>query len=433
MTADVYRPFATSPERAFSTSLREPNLEEALIFLDTNTLLAPYRASNEALQAIKRTYEAVRRQGRLLVPGEVAREFARTRPLLLTRLHNSLRSQVDSVQLGKLEEVPILGEERHFREAARALEAAREEVKKYRAALRKLADKVEGWRTTDPVLSVYERLFDAQTVKDGSLARDALKTLAEARYRERIPPGFRDAGKSDGGYGDLAIWMTILECAQQQQRDAVFVSSDQKDDWYHVDEKHRIFPRYELTQEFSDRTSGKAFTVMTLADFLMKTGATDEVVQQVKQSEVLNVSALFSEHLSYEAAVLFVESRLISALGDRGWLSQVRGPLDITFESPEGQVGVEIALASINHAIFNEIIASLQSVRKKHRYHETAIVIVGPENQRELLNWSNRLAEESFLGAGISAIVCGVGSSRFDVPINQSRNSVLRRAFPRAT
>src|SRR4051812_1903243 len=163
----IYRPFETAPERAFSASLREPKLDEALVFLDTNTLLAPYRASNEALQAIRRTYQALRDQNRLVVPGEVAREFARTRPLVLTRLHNSLRTQIDSVQLNKLEEVPILLEEPLFRDAARALDAAREDVKRYRASLRRLIEKIEGWRNADPVLAVYEKLFDAQSVIDG--------------------------------------------------------------------------------------------------------------------------------------------------------------------------------------------------------------------------------------------------------------------------
>ena len=64
----------------------------ALVVLDTNVLLAPYRTSTGALGEIAKVYGMLQKERRLLVPGQVAREFARNRPNLVSRLKSHDRS-----------------------------------------------------------------------------------------------------------------------------------------------------------------------------------------------------------------------------------------------------------------------------------------------------------------------------------------------------
>ena len=47
-----------------------------------------------------------------------------------------------------------------------------------------------------------------------------------------IPPGYKDAGKEDSGIGDLLIWHTILELGKVHKKSVIFVSGDEKPDWF---------------------------------------------------------------------------------------------------------------------------------------------------------------------------------------------------------
>lgn len=59
-------------------------------------------------------------------------------------------------------------------------------------------------------------------------------TEGEMRATQRMPPGFKDGGKSENKYGDLIIWFEILQFAKSN-RDKfdkiVFLSNDEKPDW----------------------------------------------------------------------------------------------------------------------------------------------------------------------------------------------------------
>jgi hypothetical protein len=73
-------------ESVFATYIKP--LEEikntALVVLDTNALLVPYSIGTNSLDQIKETYRKLVKTEQLLIPGQVAREFAknRTKPIL---------------------------------------------------------------------------------------------------------------------------------------------------------------------------------------------------------------------------------------------------------------------------------------------------------------------------------------------------------------
>ena len=59
-------------------------------------------------------------------------------------------------------------------------------------------------------------------------------TEGEMRANQRLPPGFKDIGKSDNKYGDLIIWFEILNFAKSNRDKfdkVVFLSNDEKPDW----------------------------------------------------------------------------------------------------------------------------------------------------------------------------------------------------------
>jgi hypothetical protein len=110
------KPFAEWSVAAFTTS-------DAIFVLDTNVLLLPYGASQESIDTIKETYRKLAAEDRLVVPGHVAREFARNRPRLLKALFNLIGQRRDGLQAKSIDNYPLFSDTetfKAFREAEQA-------------------------------------------------------------------------------------------------------------------------------------------------------------------------------------------------------------------------------------------------------------------------------------------------------------------------
>ena len=68
--------------------------------LDTNTLLVPYTTSKESLKQIEETYKTLIGQERLVIPAQVAREFAKNRASKIGEVFQQLsRNKESSVSI----------------------------------------------------------------------------------------------------------------------------------------------------------------------------------------------------------------------------------------------------------------------------------------------------------------------------------------------
>lgn len=107
-----------------------------------------------------------------------------------------------------------------------------------------------------------------------------------------MPPGYKDYREGDlvsrNPAGDLIIWFSILELANRG-KDIIFVSSEQKADWWHrsSDESSiNLYPRYELVEEFRRVSQGKSFHMLSLSSFLALFGANESIIEEVKDEEI---------------------------------------------------------------------------------------------------------------------------------------------------
>lgn len=300
----AYSPFTTSAEKAFEPA-RRADARTSLVVLDTNVLLEPYRTSSSALAEIQKVYGALKKGRRLLVPAEVAREFARNRPGRLAEVQKTIRNASSASLTGKHALPAIVQGLNESTVANGEYKKLLSSLRSYQAALSRLANEVGGWTRTDPVLDIYTKLFDAQTVVDCGYSAEAIEKIRHRRYAAKIPPGYEDAGKADGGRGDLVIWLTILEVASAKDLDAIFVSDDRKKDWAHPFDADSVFPRYELVAEFDEVTGGKTFELMTLATLLERLDSPPDIVAEVRFQEQQSSGERLKRHfrtLLYEAA-----------------------------------------------------------------------------------------------------------------------------------
>src|SRR5687768_6238343 len=75
--------------------------DNCIIALDTNVLLLPYNTGRESLKRIGEIYKKLVETKQLIVPGQVAREFAKNRANKLAELFQQINRKSDAPNLQK--------------------------------------------------------------------------------------------------------------------------------------------------------------------------------------------------------------------------------------------------------------------------------------------------------------------------------------------
>lgn len=257
--------------------------DDCYVVLDTNTLLLPYTVSKESLQQIERTYATLAERNNLVIPAQVAREFARNRPMKIMELYQQLFRRITSQHAtGSYPLLESFAEYQEAQEIERQLLALQ---RKYNSAVRKVLDYIAGWYWNDPVSAVYDRLFKSTIVFDPPVDEERTRDDLARRKFYKLPPGYKDASKHDEGVGDLLIWQTILHLARENSKSVIFVSSDEKADWRYQSESKVLYPRYELIYEFARASDNQSFHIINLSQLLEIYGASNETVIEVRHEE----------------------------------------------------------------------------------------------------------------------------------------------------
>ncbi|MEW6028492.1 MAG: PIN-like domain-containing protein [Chloroflexota bacterium] len=278
--------------------------DDCIVVLDTNSLLVLYSIGKESLEQIKKTYQSLVKHKRLVIPGQVAREFAKNRATKLAELFQQLnrKKNIAPFRKGKY---PLLESLPDYQESVGIEEELDKLLDAYKKAIGQVLEHIQAWTWNDPVSLLYHDLFNKDTVFDPSFEKGKLKEELESRYLHQIPPGYKDASKDDGGIGDLLIWKTILELGATQKKNAILVSGEEKPDWWHKSEGQALYPRFELFDEYRRVSSGGSFHIVSFSKFLDLYGASEEVVQEVRQTEIQESTIQAQRAASYSESIQF--------------------------------------------------------------------------------------------------------------------------------
>ncbi|TDT47007.1 hypothetical protein CLV90_1074 [Maribacter spongiicola] len=130
------------------------------------------------------------------------------------------------------------------------------------------------------------------------------------RYKKSIPPGFKDKAKisaNDGSaYGDLIIWKQIIEYAKENKKDVVFITDDNKEDWWLISSGKTVGPRPELIREFYTLTNRKIqfyqpFQFLKFISEFLKSDVKQEIINEVKDTSSYSADE-FTRRLDEQAA-----------------------------------------------------------------------------------------------------------------------------------
>lgn len=265
----------------------------SIIILDTNALFNLFRYSNSTRQAFLSVLEDRERQ--LWIPHQVGLEFQRGRlniikdqgkafTDLIAKSEKALATVTNDV--GALRNHPTL----NLDELRTAVEEAVAKIKSTIESTREkyqtdVLDALRHDETTDKITELYAGRVGQPYEKE---RLEEIYSEGETRYEAKLPPGYKDASKKiPDRYGDLVLWFQVLDKAEKDQSAVIFVSEDQKEDWWRDFDGRKIGPRVELVDEFMQRTGKRAYflTPPGLIELANEFGATitEDTVREITQ------------------------------------------------------------------------------------------------------------------------------------------------------
>ena len=251
---------------------RDQLRDTALIALDANVLLCPYMLPLCGMVAIEHIYKMLADQRRLVIPGWAAREYARQRQTKITEFQNNLSTSASRLSDVKFPSLPVLETLEDYKKLQEIRRKLHNALQEYATAARQLRTVTEQWRLDDPVSEIYRRVFTSEIIFDVEVTEELVSDLTW-RNESRIPPGYKDQSKSENSLGDQIIWQTLLKVGKEKRSDMIFVTREEKSDWWHSGSMAGKIARNELVEEYRRETDGSTFDLLILESFLEMFGA----------------------------------------------------------------------------------------------------------------------------------------------------------------
>lgn len=258
--------------------------KSALFVFDTNVLLNLYRYQESTREDLLNVIEKL--SERIWLPHHVALEFQRNRLTVIagqSKRFTDIRRVIETAKSNLIKEIHNLQlKQRHALINPEPLVNGFENLtKEFIEELDHLQETQQTLTAPDPLKARIETLFDKKVgpAFQTQPEIDKINKEAEERYKNKIPPGYKDENKEKSGqedfshngliyqkkYGDYFVWLELLsKAATLDSKKLIFVTDDAKEDWWSqidLDGPKTIGPRIELIEE--------AINIGKLETFLM--------------------------------------------------------------------------------------------------------------------------------------------------------------------
>lgn len=266
----------------------------ALIVLDTNALFNLFRYTNATRSAFLNVLSA--KKDRLWIPHQVGLEFQRGRLGIIedqaqafTDLISKAKSALANVtkDVGTLRNHPTLDLDELRTTVSTAITTIEQKIE---ATRKKYESEVVASERHDETTDMITDLYVGKVGTGYSAERmTEVCTTGALRYEAKQPPGYKDAHKPEPDrYGDLLLWLQLLDKAEAESTAVIFVGDDQKEDWWREFKGRKIGPRVELVDEFRARTGKRIYFLtphglMELAKKYDDNAVSKDTVQEVAQ------------------------------------------------------------------------------------------------------------------------------------------------------
>ncbi|MFN6482491.1 MAG: PIN domain-containing protein [Nostoc sp. DedQUE02] len=239
--------------------------KECIFSFDTNVLLRIYQYSPKTRE---RFFDILHKlKQRIWIPYQVAYEFHKNR---LTKISDQSKAYDDIQRILDKNLQNLKGDLGKYNihstiEINKIIEPIERITKKVKNNLRKTKQAHPDLINSDELLDKLTEILDSRIGQPYS--KDKLNAIykdAEKRFKELIPPGYKDVKKPEPDkYGDAILWFQLIEYAKLEKKPIIFITDDEKEDWWLEHEGRIISPRPELAQEVLAEAGVKFYMYLT--------------------------------------------------------------------------------------------------------------------------------------------------------------------------
>jgi hypothetical protein len=246
--------------------------DECLFVLDANILLNLYRYSDSTRIEVMRILESLKK--RLWLPHRAAEEYLANRLLVIDQQEKAYEDTVKTIEslkndLENSRQHPFV-KKNTMKKVVDVFVLLRSELEENKNTYSR---RIHNDDIKDSIATLFESRIGSEYDKDKLVS---LIKEGEERYRQKTPPGYKDGYKGDDPdlfqeqcrkYGDLIVWMQIIDRAKEINSGVVLITDDKKEDWWVRFKGKTIGPRPELVKEF-ELAVGKPFQMYQADRFL---------------------------------------------------------------------------------------------------------------------------------------------------------------------
>ncbi|MEV9651244.1 PIN-like domain-containing protein [Bacillus aerius] len=256
--------------------------KESIIVLDANVLLNLYRYTKETSDQILGLLKKYSDQ--LWIPHQVALEYHYNRKTVIMEQNGSYKKVCSAFNA-----IPNKVKDLLNQDLSSYKKRHKEDVEEFIKVIEKV--------TEDQIKKLNENVVEYDLNKDDVIKtkitelyynkvgepynEEQMKKLekeADKRLNMEIPPGYKDYNKKTGNkfydgvviqnkYGDLILWKQLLDFAKNENTSIIFLTDEQKEDWWYKMKSKIIGPKVELLNEFTSLTK-KEFHMFTSLGFV---------------------------------------------------------------------------------------------------------------------------------------------------------------------
>lgn len=245
-------------------------LASGMVTVDTNILTRLLSVNDSSANYL---IDALSQLGsRFFITHMVALEFKRSRSFHVNSLKNDEHSSAVSKALASLEQSVLEKVNRKFLVQADkdlAIEKFSERFDALREyVLGEIIDAIDSDQEIARRKAILRNIYSLSEGKVRELSDEAFRRLVTEslkRVDSKTPPGYNDAKKEDGGYGDGVIWLQSMDVAVSAGCDLLIISDDSKPDWV---DKNGSRSGQKMREEYSKEAGGKTFVLLSSLDFV---------------------------------------------------------------------------------------------------------------------------------------------------------------------
>ncbi|MEA1006691.1 hypothetical protein FOA26_10290 [Bacillus velezensis] len=276
----------------------------SVVILDANVLLNLYRYSKETskklLSLLKKSQE------RLWLPHQIALEFHLNRTNVILdqqtsyeKIESILSKKSIEIETSLKKELSTYRKKHVTLSIDSIIDQVKESINTLISEIKQEKEDHPKLLRNDHIKAEITDIFEDKVGKPYEKKRlDELSKEAEQRYKLEIPPGYKDASKKGAKfyngeiilekYGDYILWQQIMDFAKEKQTNIIFITDDDKEDWWYYSKGKTIGPRSELLNEFSNKTNQEFYmfkpeVFMKQAGKVYSENFSDNTITEVKE------------------------------------------------------------------------------------------------------------------------------------------------------